>query len=162
MFRALSTSIGGMLLRACKVYVRPILEYGTSVFSPYKSIQMLCAVQNSFLRKLLKREWGCVTIKYPVVAKEFHDFGMKTLGYKRNRNDMLLFRTIVHHNSGIKMTDIKTMRTADSKCVCVSDMILADQTSVVGSISYQVEHIMYTTSFEKVRYPRTSLLLESF
>jgi len=52
-----------VMLRAFKVYVRPLLEYATSVWSPYfnYAIDKIESVQ----RKLTKRLKGCKYIDYP-------------------------------------------------------------------------------------------------
>lgn len=53
LFRSLSTNEEQTFLRAYKMYVRPLLEYGTPVFGPtkVKNIEVLEKVQNSFTRK---------------------------------------------------------------------------------------------------------------
>ncbi|VDO23305.1 unnamed protein product [Haemonchus placei] len=63
LFKALRSKNQDVLLRAYKLYVRPILEYGSSVFNPYakNDIRALESVQNSFTRKLMLR---CSSLRY--------------------------------------------------------------------------------------------------
>lgn len=121
MLQTLSTSNAGVLLRAYKVSVRPILEYGTPVFSPYKmkSNKILEAVQNSFTRKVMIRELRFCYDQIPSIIERNHNFGLRTLEYRRKRNQILLFRRIIHHTTGIKMSDIMTLRAANTRSECV-------------------------------------------
>lgn len=78
-FRALSTRKHEVLLQAYKTYVRPVLEYGTVVFCPFKkkSISKLESVQNSFTRKLMIRSLGFSYDLIPDGATRNINFGLQ-------------------------------------------------------------------------------------
>lgn len=70
MFRASTTSIAGVSLRAYKVYVRPIPEYGKPAFSPYKkSIQILESSKQLFEEADDTGDMVLLRTKNPVVWK---------------------------------------------------------------------------------------------
>jgi len=59
-----------ILLRAFKVYVRPLLEYATCVWSPHYNyaIDKTKAVQKKFTKRLK----GCKDMEYPVRLSYLH------------------------------------------------------------------------------------------
>ena len=87
-FRVFRSKTVSTLLRAYKVYVRPIIEYGTSVWNPHlcKDIDIIERVQRYFTRRILKR-CGMEKMSYPdrLVFLE-----LETLERRRVKTDLLL------------------------------------------------------------------------
>ncbi|EYB90916.1 hypothetical protein Y032_0212g2233 [Ancylostoma ceylanicum] len=81
LFRAFSTTNSYLYLQAYKLYIRPILEYGTPVFSPHKQsiINKLESVQNSFTRKLMMRALGLAYDQIPCSWVRNENLGLPTL-----------------------------------------------------------------------------------
>lgn len=60
------------------------------------------------------RELGFCCGQIPSSIESNHNFELRTLEYRRNRNDILLFHKIIH-----KMSVIMTLRTANTRSGCV-------------------------------------------
>lgn len=97
LFKGLSTSDPQVLVRAYKTYVRPILEYGTSVFNPTKvrDSNKIEAVQNSFTRKVLLRtlnyDYSCV----PNYAHRNKLLGLESLAFRRKFYDLIMVYKLI-------------------------------------------------------------------
>lgn len=92
LFKALKTRDVGTLVKAYKTYVRPLVESGTTVFSPSlkKDINLLESVQNNFTRKLVLR---CSGIDYrfiPNGEERRKMFELPSLRSRRLRNDLVM------------------------------------------------------------------------
>lgn len=98
LFRALKTKDPLVLIKAYKTYIRPILEYGTSVYSPHKKIliRTLEKVQNDFTRKLMLRVHGFNYSRIPISSERNKFLGLRTLDLRRKRNDLILLFKILH------------------------------------------------------------------
>lgn len=97
LFRCLVTSNENILLRAYKMYIRPILEYGTPVFGPtkVKNIEVLDKVQNSFTRKLLLRSRQFDYRSIPDSTERCRTFGLEPLSLRRKKFDLLMVHKIL-------------------------------------------------------------------
>ena len=117
LFRSLSTRNTSVLIKAYKTYVRPILEYGTSVFSPHKkkSAVKLEKVQNSFTRKLLIRKEGFVYSAIPSSTSRNKKFGLDSLAVRRRRNDLVMVHKILHEFCGLNKEDFFEMRQSRTR-----------------------------------------------
>ncbi|EFP12949.1 hypothetical protein CRE_06213 [Caenorhabditis remanei] len=60
MFTSYSSNDSKIMTLLYKTFIRPVLEYGTEVSSPYKKcdIRAIESIQNSFTRRLLSRQIG--------------------------------------------------------------------------------------------------------
>lgn len=98
LFRCLSTSDEHTFLKAYKIYVRPVLEYGTPVFSPLKmkDIDALERVQNSFTRKLFLRSRKCSYRSIPDSSERRRALGLESLFSRRKKFDLLMVFKIMH------------------------------------------------------------------
>ncbi|EYB89180.1 hypothetical protein Y032_0235g3198 [Ancylostoma ceylanicum] len=96
-FRSLSTKSPAHLLVAYKSYVRPILEYGATVFSPKskRSISRLEAVQNSFTRKLWIRLHGYDYANTPPAFIRNCTFSIPTLDMRIRKYDLVMAYKII-------------------------------------------------------------------
>ena len=103
LFRALSTKNVAVLLRAYKIYIRPLLEYGTVIYSPYKLkyVRKIESVQNSFTRKLMNRVVGFSYDKIPTSNERNINFSLDSLAMRRKRFDLLMCHKILHGNTGL-------------------------------------------------------------
>lgn len=117
LFRALSTSNSAVLLWAYKTYVRPLLEYGTPVFSPFKRrvIEMLERVQNCFTRKLMIRALGFVYDKIPSSIERNQNLSLHKLSTRRKANDLLLLHKILFGKCDIKPEDLFFVRASSTR-----------------------------------------------
>ncbi|EYC28086.1 hypothetical protein Y032_0008g328 [Ancylostoma ceylanicum] len=93
LFKVLTTRDSQVLLTAHKTYVRPLLEYGTVIFSPYKRkvVEELERVQNSFTRKLFIRTVGFMYDNIPPAEERNMNLGLKPLAWRRRKFDLLMF-----------------------------------------------------------------------
>ena len=107
LFKCFYSKDSSILLKAYKTYVRPILEYGTTVFNPHKkkSIQSLEGVQNSFTRKLLLRQGHFDYTTIPKFTERNAMLGLSSLASRRKRNDLLMvfkiLNKLVRINNGL-------------------------------------------------------------
>ncbi|EYC32284.1 hypothetical protein Y032_0003g1495 [Ancylostoma ceylanicum] len=71
LFKALRTKNVAIMIKAYKTYVRPIMEYGTTIFNPHKKslINMIEKVQNNFTRKLMVRTVDLVKVAKVIESK---------------------------------------------------------------------------------------------
>ena len=74
----------GSLTRAFTVYVRPLLEYGSPVWSPHHSGKI--ALIESVQRRFTKRLPGLRNVEYKVRLEQL---GLETLEMRRLRNDLI-------------------------------------------------------------------------
>ena len=103
--RALYSSHLTPLLSAYRIYVRPILESGTTVFSPYlkTDIQQLERVQNYFTRRIYKRVFNLSRPLLPSSKVRNSKLSLQTLKSRRDNKDLLmLYRLIYGH---IRLSD---------------------------------------------------------
>ena len=96
LLRGLSTRKASTLVQAYKSYVRPILEYGTSIFNPHKCsmVHKLEKVQNTFTRRLMTRVMGFVYDQIPSSRERNANFNLQSLAYRRRKFDLILFHKI--------------------------------------------------------------------
>jgi len=89
-----------ILLRAFKVYLRPLLEYATCVWSPHcnYAIDNTEAVQ----RKFAKRLKGCEDIEYPARLSYLH---LQSLERRRLSADLILTYRIIFGLVDVCMSD---------------------------------------------------------
>ena len=87
-FRVFRSKTVSTLLRAYKVYVRPIVEYGTSVWNPHlcKDIDIIERVQRYFTRRILRR-CGLQKTSY---SERLVFLDLETLERRRVKTDLLL------------------------------------------------------------------------
>lgn len=116
LFRSLSTTNTAVFLRAYKVYIRPLLEYGTPVFNPHliKSVKVVESVQNNFTRRLMVRQLGFSYDQIPNSADRNLNFGLQTLEYRRKCNDAILYHKVIHHMTSIKPSDVMVVRSGNT------------------------------------------------
>lgn len=117
LFRALSTKKPEALICAYKSYVRPLLEYGTPVFSPYKraSIEKLEKVQNNFTRKLMIRMLGFLYDQIPSSSERNVNLGLEKLSTRRKANDIILFHKIFFGKCAVRLEDFFSVRESSTR-----------------------------------------------
>ena len=106
-----------ILTFAYKTYIRPLVEYGTAVFSPRKCkfIDKLENVQNSFTRKLLTRKVGFVYDRIPSARDRNTSLGLSTLALRRRKFDLLLFHKIAHGMCGLRPNTFCTFESSNTR-----------------------------------------------
>lgn len=116
-FKGLTIKNSAVLLQAFKTYVRPLLEYGTAVFNPYKrkNIDKIERVQNSFTRKLMIRSMGFLYDCIPSAKERNLNLGLRTLSWRRKKLDLLLFHKIIHGRSGLRLNMFCTERASTTR-----------------------------------------------
>ena len=97
LFRALRSKNPLTLKTAYEVYVRPILEYGTTVSNPYqkKDITILEKVQNAYTRKIFRRCHGKTWQTMPDSSSRNESLSLGTLRERRQKTDMKLLGKLV-------------------------------------------------------------------
>lgn len=95
LLRALRTKNPNILIKAYKIYIRPILEYGTTIFNPYKKndILKLEKTQNFFTRKVFSRCFREKSI--PNSKKRNEIFNLESLKSRRNNIDEKMFNKLL-------------------------------------------------------------------
>ncbi|EYB81592.1 hypothetical protein Y032_0378g284 [Ancylostoma ceylanicum] len=111
LFKALRTKNVAIMIKAYKTYVRPIMEYGTTIFNPHKKslINMIEKVQNNFTRKLM--------IRTPLYKR-------------RRRNDLLMMYKILHSLCGLKSSDFYVMRSLITRGGTIKPHITTAKTAI--------------------------------
>ena len=101
--RAFSSRVVWTLLRAFTAYVRPILEYNSSVWSPYlkKDIILLESIQKKFTRNICVR----CNISFESYTDRLNKLNLKSLEYRRIVNDLTLLYKICHGLSDLSFSD---------------------------------------------------------
>lgn len=114
LFRVLSTKDAAVLLRTYKTYIKPILEYGPSLFNPQKSklVALLEKVQNSFARKLMVRRLGFIYDGIPSGSKRNANFKLHSLSHRRRKFDLISFHKILQGVTGLQLDQFCTHRTS--------------------------------------------------
>lgn len=89
-FKALATNDRRVLTMAYKIYIRPIVEFGSLVFSPRKKrdVALLEKVQKSFTRRVLRRTGGFLYSRIPRASIRNAYFGLHTLESRRKLKDV--------------------------------------------------------------------------
>ena len=93
--RTFSPNNTTLLVNLFKTYIRPIIEYNTSTWSPHTQhdIQAAESVQRSFTRKLCQR----ANVKYNDYNDRLTKLALETLQSRRIKNDLILLFKILHH-----------------------------------------------------------------
>ena len=103
-FKALSTTDQTLLIKAYKIYVRPLVESGSTVFSPCKKkdIAKIEKVQNSFTRTIFIRNGS---FSYPGIPRAIirnRYFDIPSLESRRRFFDVCMVYKILHEWSSEK------------------------------------------------------------
>ena len=80
---------------AFKTYIRPILEYNTSAWTPYKKSDIIIveSIQRAYTKKVCQR----LNLKFNNYLERLSIMGMKTLEYRRLEFDLVLLYKIIHN-----------------------------------------------------------------
>jgi hypothetical protein len=108
-FRCFRTRDSSFLLKMFDVYVRPVVESGTSVWSPYllKDIANIERVQRSFTKRL-------PGLRYLSYSERLTRLGLRSLEYRRVVLDLELTYKIIHHQCCLKFDDFFKYATDSS------------------------------------------------
>ena len=83
------------LLKAYKSYVRPIAEYGSTIWNPYlaKDIQAVESIQRFFTKKI------CCRARIPFCSynDRLYKLNIRSLQYRRLESDIILTYKIIHN-----------------------------------------------------------------
>ena len=92
-----------LLVLAYKIYVRPILEYNSPIWSPWLISDVKCIerVQRCFTRTICKRT-GISELSY---SDRLHNLGLQSLEYRRIFSDLVLCYKIVYQTVDLKRDD---------------------------------------------------------
>ncbi|EYC10973.1 hypothetical protein Y032_0053g2399 [Ancylostoma ceylanicum] len=117
LFEALPTRNSVILLLAFKTYVRPLLEYGTVIFCPYKRklVEKLEKVQNNSTRKLLIRTVGFMCDKIPSAKERKVNLSLNSLSRRRRRFDPIPFHKLVRGSCGLDPEKFLVFRPSITK-----------------------------------------------
>ncbi len=103
LFRCFLSASQAVLLKAYKVYVRPHLEYCSSVWSPYlkKDIIALTKVQNYFTRRLF------ANCRIPYCCSDERDryLHLETLEIRRVKADLIMVYKIIFKQVSLELND---------------------------------------------------------
>lgn len=98
LFKALRSCDPKFLTKMYIAYVRPLVEYSSSIFNPYtkQEIKKLERIQITACRMIYYR---CLQSKYkytrPKYKKLIHDLGLETLQVRRLKADLIFFHKIL-------------------------------------------------------------------
>ena len=100
--RTFSPSNYKLLVNLFKTYIRPIMEYNTSTWSPYLRQDLMEAesVQRSFTRKICQR----ANIKFSNYNDRLNKLQLESLQSRRIKNDLTLLYKIINHLIDINFT----------------------------------------------------------
>lgn len=117
LFRGLSTNTVSHLRLAYISYVRPILEYGTTVFNPptKRSQARLEAVQNNFTRKLWVRLYGYDYTSIPPSNVRNKIFNLSSLLLRRKRNDLLMIYKMITERVSLRPDKFYTTSSSNTR-----------------------------------------------
>ena len=104
--RALQSSNPSTLLFAYRTYIRPILESGSSVFSPYQraDIKALEKVQNYFTRRVLGRCFKTKRLDMPSAEARNKQLALPSLAQRRQQKDIILLYKLVYGHARLSDT----------------------------------------------------------
>ena len=99
-FRCFNSHHVPSLAKAFKIYVRPIVEYATLVWSPYTvhSITQIESVQRAFTKRLP----GLSGVSY---VERLNILGLQTLEHRRLLADLLMCYKIIHGHIALNFDD---------------------------------------------------------
>lgn len=111
-FKALTTRDKEVLLKAYKVYVRPLVESSCSVFSPakQKDVLMIEKIQNNFTRKILLRNGGFLYGRIPRASIRNAYLGIPSLKSRRYYFDIVMVYKLINHLIPVSCTKFYTLR----------------------------------------------------
>ncbi|EYC24653.1 hypothetical protein Y032_0013g2031 [Ancylostoma ceylanicum] len=103
-FKALSTTDQTLLMKAYKIYVRPLVKSGSTVFSPCKKKDKAKTetVQNSFTRKIFIRKGSFTYSSIPRAIIRNRYFDIPSLESRRRFFDVCMVYKILHEWSSEK------------------------------------------------------------
>ena len=135
LFKALRTKNVAIMIKAYKTYVRPIMEYGTTIFNPHKKslINMIEKVQNNFTRKLMIRTVGFSNLSYqkmPSSNIRNKLYRLQPLYKRRRRNDLLMMYKILHSLCELKSSDFYVMRSSITRGGTIKPHITTAKTAI--------------------------------
>ena len=87
-------------IAAYKTYIRPLLEYNTSIWTPYltSDIKLVESVQRRFTRIMCNK----LNIKFSSYSERLEILGIESLEYRRMKFDLVLMYKIYHNLIHIK------------------------------------------------------------
>lgn len=96
------------LLKAYTTFIRPTLEYATTIWSPYfeKDKTTIEKVQKFFTRKVFQR----CNISYSSYADRLYKLNIKSLEYRRLEFDLFMFYKIIYGVVDVEKTIFFTIR----------------------------------------------------
>ena len=111
-FRSFLSHNSSNLLRAYKTYIRPLLEYASSTWSPSLITQIMALemVQKKFTKRI------------PILSDlnyyndRLHSLKLQSLEHRRLIYDLVLCYKIVHNNSCMTFTDLFKFPNINSPC----------------------------------------------
>ncbi|XGW34103.1 hypothetical protein V3C99_018132 [Haemonchus contortus] len=105
------------LIEAYKLYVRPMLEYGTCVFSPCSKslVNRLERVQHSFTRKVFIRSLGFTYSSIPRGAIRNKILKLESLNVRRRRNDLHMVYKILHGLVDLELRDFFRLNPSSTR-----------------------------------------------
>ena len=109
--RAFSTKNIWTLLKIYVTYIRPKLEYNSSVWSPYlkKDIKLIESVQKRFTRNVFIR----CNLPFNSYVDRLTKLGIKSLEYRRLEFDLILMYKISHNLCDLNFSDYFVFQTCD-------------------------------------------------
>lgn len=116
--RALRTKSPKILIQAYKIYVRPILESGCTVFSPYLKgdIQTLENVQNYFTRRVYQRCLGKTRDTMPDSLTRNTELDLESLAWRRKSIDSRMLTNLVYGHVRISLKTPHHFHIRLSRC----------------------------------------------
>ena len=114
-----------LLFRACTVYVRPILEYCSNVWSPYRlcDIRRLESVQRRFTKKLA----GLKSLPY---AERLKCLEAESLEMRRIKFDLTMYFKIIHQLVDLPsdpLFRVRDVRTRNNGLTLQKDKYICNQ-----------------------------------
>ena len=123
LLKSLKSKDPGLLINLFKIYVRPILEFGSNVFNPHlnKDILAIEKIQSDFLKMVYFRSNQINTIRseFPHISPPYHQllttFNLESLELRRLQSDLKLFHRFIHGLIPIKHNNSFTIQKSRTR-----------------------------------------------
>ena len=121
-----------VLMKAFTTFVRPILEYCSSLWSPYSALNIKKI--ESIQKKFTKRLCGMENLSY---YERLLNLATDTLELRRLKNDLCMYYRIVHNLADLPLSDFFELKTTSTRS---NGLSIVKPSSKTNSERYYFHH----------------------